>query len=805
MKKKILKKSLLVSLGIIPAITIAALSACSPNSDTKKWTENNQTSTQLNPQPQDTKETNQKTSLENTQQNPNKSNEPTKEDKTKEPTQTQPEPNDNQPISNTKLEDSKLLDPKQDEPPEPQPTPNKVDENKTDEETKTQDSNSSNTNEPVKLDSSSSTAPTNNQVKEQPTKPQEETTTNDKSSSTQEESSKTVEDKETTTNQLNDSNNNDDNKQRQENKDVNQSLTTTQPTNNNAPVEENKQPQESTKKEEKQIVEEKQEDKDASNRPQEDKKEELSLNQRLIELNNSINEYVNSLTQDNYSEYHRDEVLKLYESNSKLLDDNNMNEDSYNNANNKFNELKLNPMLNNNYSYYEDDVVPDINDLSSDSISNIELNKQTNLESHRFISQLNIESIPRYQGHSFSEENRREVEEFTRKLIADHTQGKDIPTLDKARVIFNWIHKNVRYAWPNVGMPEIEPHMVLRNKLAVCGGYSNLYKVMLDTIGIKNAIVIGPSKYGAHQWNLVYDDQSQTWFHSDPTWGGNAYDSKSYFKRTLDHFSEDHKTQRIMDLEVNVDGVVYEYWNGFAVKSAQKGSQPKSEVQGIQVTAISNSYFQNNSSIYVPQYVKYIDFQSGTGDIRAYSVDENNPYFSSFEGVLFSKNKTKIISYPRNKNESTFTIPKETMSLYDEKQMFNSNALKHINVESGSKWFNSYKGVLYDNTLENVIFIPDNLNKVYIRGSANVRSELFAFKDNINTIVFEEGISQFTNRTFNSMSNLRNIYIPTTLNTIRNDNFINTNLDAITLYLKQANKVVQEFANNNKMSVVISK
>ena len=41
------------------------------------------------------------------------------------------------------------------------------------------------------------------------------------------------------------------------------------------------------------------------------------------------------------------------------------------------------------------------------------------------------------------------------------------------------------------------------------------------------------------------------------------------------------------------------------------------------------------------------------------NVDENNTKYSSKNGILFNKEKTKIICYPANKNENTYIIPEE--------------------------------------------------------------------------------------------------------------------------------------------------
>lgn len=40
-------------------------------------------------------------------------------------------------------------------------------------------------------------------------------------------------------------------------------------------------------------------------------------------------------------------------------------------------------------------------------------------------------------------------------------------------------------------------------------------------------------------------------------------------------------------------------------------------------------------------------------------VPENNPYLITIDGVIYSKDKRKLISYSREKEEKSFTIPEE--------------------------------------------------------------------------------------------------------------------------------------------------
>ena len=43
--------------------------------------------------------------------------------------------------------------------------------------------------------------------------------------------------------------------------------------------------------------------------------------------------------------------------------------------------------------------------------------------------------------------------------------------------------------------------------------------------------------------------------------------------------------------------------------------------------------------------------------LMEYVVDPNNPNYSSLDGVLYNKNRTRLIAYPYGKNVTSFSVP----------------------------------------------------------------------------------------------------------------------------------------------------
>ncbi len=72
-------------------------------------------------------------------------------------------------------------------------------------------------------------------------------------------------------------------------------------------------------------------------------------------------------------------------------------------------------------------------------------------------------------------------------------------------------------------------------------------------------------------------------------------------------------------------------------------------------------------SIILPSSLKsfrYDETQWGAGyQIEAYIISDTNQYFSTQDGVLYNKNKTDLILYPRNKADEEFTLPSTVTSI----------------------------------------------------------------------------------------------------------------------------------------------
>lgn len=405
-------------------------------------------------------------------------------------------------------------------------------------------------------------------------------------------------------------------------------------------------------------------------------------------------------------------------------------------------------------------------------------------------------------------EQKAELREFVQK---DILAGKQLTDMEKTRAIFNWITKHVHYARGGE-IPALNPYEVFQRKVAVCGGYSNLYKALLNAADIPSLVVFGTiprnitSKNGqtldpAHQWNAVYADGK--WFYSDSTWGG------SYFNKSVEAISKDHQLNKVQDVYYVEKGIVYGFsQGGLSVENfddkAERVEIPD-ESNGRPVVALATSARIGKSSLKTIVLGRNVTrFESAAFELEhleKIEVAVGNEQFESRDGVLFKKGLSEIVYYPNNKKSETFIIPKETVT-YDAKQTFQNESLKALLVEEGNPNFTSYEGVLYNKNMTEILTVPKAATKVIIAGTAHLNNYALSFNPTIEEVIIEEGITEIPAGVFNETSNLRRVTLPKTLTMIDEQAFGALNLANITI-IGEADTVADQFAKKHHVSFTV--
>ena len=250
---------------------------------------------------------------------------------------------------------------------------------------------------------------------------------------------------------------------------------------------------------------------------------------------------------------------------------------------------------------------------------------------------------------------------------------------------------------------------VLENRAAVCEGYARTYQLMLNFAGVENLLVSGESNREARTWNLIkLDDGAWYWcdlpYDDDPDWKwGISYD---YFCKTDEDFLSDHTfntsgeegisfqcdlpdraTSAYADgglqlgEEFIVDACAYEIvgYNAVALRRTDiEGALIIPETvqydgRVFTVIALGSEDFvgmdtikngdtnKSITSVSIPKTVEFIgDRVFHYAPLENISVDDENPYFTAKDGVLFTKSLYTLIQYPNANERTEYTVPDQT-------------------------------------------------------------------------------------------------------------------------------------------------
>lgn len=206
-------------------------------------------------------------------------------------------------------------------------------------------------------------------------------------------------------------------------------------------------------------------------------------------------------------------------------------------------------------------------------------------------------------------------------------------------------------------------------------------------------------------------------------------------------------------------------------------------------TTIGNKalYQCNNlETIYIPEGVSEIPEGSIDGKkMQNYIVDENNEYYSSIDGVLYTKDKDVLLQFPIGRTGS-YTIPTGYNTTTIGARAFLSSNLTSIEITEGITTINEYafwgckkvsefvipEGVTsigeysFSNTGATSITFPSTLEKISGRSCAQ--------NSNLTTVIFPNGSNpkELGSRAFEEDKNLTSFTLPKSVTTLGSSLFI---------------------------------
>lgn len=168
------------------------------------------------------------------------------------------------------------------------------------------------------------------------------------------------------------------------------------------------------------------------------------------------------------------------------------------------------------------------------------------------------------------------------------------------------------------------------------------------------------------------------------------------------------------------------------------------------------------TSVKIPASVKYI----GSSvfyvcyNLKSVTVASENTKYSSVNGVLFDKNKTRIIKYPSNKTNTSYTIP-DTVKTVSEFAFESCNNLTKITFPQSITKIEAY--AFYGCEKLKEVNIPNSVKTIGIRA--------FQFCSGLTKVTLPSGIKTIGSGTFYSCGNIENITIPKSVTKIGSEAF----------------------------------
>ena len=89
-------------------------------------------------------------------------------------------------------------------------------------------------------------------------------------------------------------------------------------------------------------------------------------------------------------------------------------------------------------------------------------------------------------------------------------------------------------------------------------------------------------------------------------------------------------------------------------------------------------------TVFLPQNVNTVDYAFRDCQLESFTVADDNATFSAIDGVLFSKDQTKLIAYPAGKEGTSYAIPSGVVTI-GEGVFMNFSSLKSIKIPESVK------------------------------------------------------------------------------------------------------------------------
>lgn len=215
------------------------------------------------------------------------------------------------------------------------------------------------------------------------------------------------------------------------------------------------------------------------------------------------------------------------------------------------------------------------------------------------------------------------------------------------------------------------------------------------------------------------------------------------------------------------------------------------------VVSVNYGSFWGNGAIktvYIPRTVTEGAEKVKCDTLQEIRVDRSNPVYRSVDGVLFSKDGSRLLAYPRGRLADSYAIPEGTVTVAY--AAFWCSKLKSVTLPStltnfddspfgGSEYLNEIKlnsnpnyvlmdGILFTSDMKKLIYCPPNsmIPSYTIPGTVKeICGHAFNYCSSLEYLILPEGLTEINYGTFANCRSLKRITLPRGLKTIGSEVF----------------------------------